>query len=55
MSSECVSDCCVMPREHYFSYIMARTRRSDDNDVRVVLDQYINSIYLEGVVSGVIR
>jgi hypothetical protein len=28
-----VSDCCLMPNELYFSYIMARTGWWDDNDI----------------------
>ena len=38
-----VSDCCLMPKERYFSYIIARTNYIgwDDNDVHFVPDQNV--------------
>ena len=38
-----VSDCCLMPIQQFFSYIMARTWVNfqwDDDEVRFVLDQH---------------
>jgi hypothetical protein len=34
---ERVIDCCIMPNEQYFSYVMARTSyiRFNDNDARI--------------------
>jgi hypothetical protein len=46
-----VSDCCLMPNEQYFSYIMARTSYIQwiDDDVRFVLDQYAElNLYSSG-------
>ena len=37
-----MNDCCLPPKEPFFSYIMTRTTyiRWDDNDVRFVLNQH---------------
>jgi transposase len=37
-----MSDCCLMPNEQFFSYVMARTSyiQWNDDDVRCVLDQH---------------
>ena len=41
IKSEWASDCCLMPNEQFFSYIMARTSYIWwDDDVRFVLDQH---------------
>jgi hypothetical protein len=41
--SEWVSDCCLMPTQQFFSYIMTRTSynfQRDDYEVHFVLEQH---------------